>query len=143
MQAMGPCSFDDQSRIYRSAIITVGIENLLLPWYFSDRLPIALASGIPVVYQRSIGFDDIFPPQMAGSWFSDERRMFALVDKLLDGDTSFLKTVSRRGYDFFRESLSRLTVARFVVENTMDCRAIYGADSSVAWQRMPPLLESS
>ncbi len=61
-----PCSkgnlpFEEQERAIQSARITVNWDHFdTLPYYFSDRLPIALAAGVPHVTNWHEGYEEIF-----------------------------------------------------------------------------------
>jgi hypothetical protein len=61
--ARGPVAFDDQGTINRSAWVAAGWDHFAkTPRYFSNRLPIALASGTPYVGNDVPGLDALVPP---------------------------------------------------------------------------------
>ncbi|WP_104192018.1 glycosyltransferase [Cryobacterium sp. Y82] len=61
--AQGPIDFLDQGRAVQSGWITASWEHFTTESRsFSDRLPIALASGTVHVTSTKPGFDDVFPP---------------------------------------------------------------------------------
>ncbi len=139
--AMGPCAFDEQSAIYRSAVLTVGVNNSTYPYVFSNRLPIALASGIPILYNRNPGFDAVFPEWMNGTFFDEDRQLFGRVDALLDASGDELDAVSLKNREFFEQNLTRACVARFIVERARCCRGDAGArPQGPLWQMMPQLI---
>ncbi len=58
--AKGVIPYLDQHNIYSKSKITISINNDNAKYYFSDRLPIAMLSGIPVVQSYEEGFDKLF-----------------------------------------------------------------------------------
>jgi len=139
--AKGPCAFDSQSDVYKSSKITVGVNNSTLPYVFSNRLPIALASGIPVLYHRNPGLDQIFPHGMDDVFFDDENDVFGRVEALLDTDATHLETVSRRNREFFESNLSRVVVARYIVRRALGAPTrVSPSENTPLWQQIPPMI---
>jgi hypothetical protein len=68
--AKGILPFVDQAKAYYRGRLILGCNNLHAPYYFSNRLPIALASGVPVLYHAEKGVDRIFPPDTP-VWFEN------------------------------------------------------------------------
>lgn len=59
--AQGPLPFDRQVDCVRSSWVTVSWDHFHdVPYYFSDRLPIALAAGVPHVTNRQPGYETFF-----------------------------------------------------------------------------------
>jgi hypothetical protein len=57
----GPVDFQKQMEYYRNSRITVAYEHYpQIPFYFSNRLPIALLAGSLYVCHRHDGYDEIF-----------------------------------------------------------------------------------
>jgi len=57
----GPINFQDQMDVYKNSWITVAYEHYPnIPYYFSNRLPIALLSGSLYVCHYHKGYDNIF-----------------------------------------------------------------------------------
>lgn len=121
--AMGPVAFDDQTEVYRRARLTVGVDHLDHPFLFSNRLPIALAVGIPVLYRRNPGYDEVFPRELQDCFFSDTARLYEGINGLLAADQSALDLRSHAGRAFFESHLTRTAVARRVL------RVVSGGDS--------------
>lgn len=58
----GPLPFDAQEKALRSAWISVNWSQFDdIPYYFSDRLPISLVSGVPHVTNHQPGYEHLFP----------------------------------------------------------------------------------
>lgn len=137
--AMGPVPFDEQSRVYGSSLLSVGVDNLFDQLLFSNRLPVALACGVPLLYHRNPGFDKVFPPDFSDVFFDDDREVYGLVDRLLSADSTMLDATSYRGRCFFEENLTSARVARFVVCQATDPLATPPSDAPVRWQQLPAL----
>ena len=148
--AVGTCTFDEQADIYAQAAIAVGVNNSTYPLVFSNRVPIAMACGIPLVYSMNPRFADVFPDTVLATFFSSPEEALARIDALLESEASALEGLSSANRAFFTENLTTTIVARYIVD-----RARYGetgeasgrrspvADSLAAvppaWQRIPPL----
>ena len=151
--ARGPCEFNDQVAVYRRAVVAVGADNSTLPLAFSNRLPIALAVGIPLLYNDVSSSDDVFPTEMQNIFYHDEAHLFQRIDALLDSDSSDLHRLSLEERRFFEDNLSRSVVGRFIVGRVLGHRARLGMKSNrqievdmkavnmstAVWQRVPPL----
>lgn len=113
--ALGPIAFDEQTEVYRKARLTVGVNNSTYPYVFSNRLPITLAVGVPVLYRRNPGFDGIFPSELQDRFFDDTADFHERIDGLLGLDPIALQARSHDGRRFFDSCLSTTRVARLVV----------------------------
>lgn len=140
---MGPVPFDQQSRVYASSLLSVGMDNLLDRWFFSNRLPVALASGIPLLYQRNPGFSEVFPADLNDLFFDEPRSVFGAIDELVSSDRRRLDESSWKNRGFFEANLTKVSVARFIVRNTAEVPELMHCEVAVAWQRIPPLVEVS
>jgi spore maturation protein CgeB len=58
--ARGPINNLEQHRVYSKSKVTISINNSSGKYYFSDRLPIAMLSGIPIIQNFEEGFDKLF-----------------------------------------------------------------------------------
>lgn len=137
--AMGPLPFDEQQRVYRSSLLSVGVNNSTYPYVFSNRLPIALACGVPLLYHRNRGFDRVFPPALDRMFFDDELDLFERIDHGLDAGTAALDAVSRGGRRFFDANLTKVLVARFVVSQAMDSHDVPLSSEPILWQQLQAL----
>jgi len=138
--AMGPLQFDEQQRVYESSLMSVGVNNSTYPYVFSNRLPIALACGVPLLYHRNPGFDEIFPSELGDLFFDDERSVFARIDALISAGPQHLAAISRRNRQFFEENFTRVTVASFIVRRAMGGACWSASEESIRWQQLPALL---
>lgn len=58
--AKGSVQYNKQSSVYHVSRIAISINNYEGQYNFSDRLPIAMLSGIPVIHNYQEGFDKLF-----------------------------------------------------------------------------------
>ena len=147
--AKGPREFDEQQRLNAGSRLAVGIENLFSPWYFSNRLPIALACGVPLIYRRNPGFDQVFGESLADRFFDTTPQAIAMAERLLASDDDTLRAQSRANRLFFEENLTTELVARYVVSTSLSHAGKVPTDSKIGgaganaeplWQRIPPLV---
>lgn len=142
--AMGPVAFDEQTDVYRRASLTVGIDNLADPLFFSNRLPITLATGTPILYRRNPGYNDVFPDELRECFFAAPEDLYTGVDRLLEGNAVAPERRSLQGRRFFERNLERVTVARFVT----GCGSGYCGDAQQVrghphWSHVNPLMVST
>jgi hypothetical protein len=151
--AQGPCRFDDQGLVYALAKVAIGVDNTRYAWAFSDRLPIAMACGIPLVYNGNPGFRDVFGAEFADTFFEGIGDAITHVDRLLLQDNSSLQLCSARNRRFFETDLSMVVVARHVIsqsallalsgrenqKRTLAQATEYTQAPAASWQRIPPL----
>jgi hypothetical protein len=80
----GPIPFDQQEAANQQAWVTAGWDHYdRTPYYFSDRLPIALLSGVPHVTNYQPGFEHIFPPDSGIFFAKNPDEMVDVVLRLL------------------------------------------------------------
>jgi hypothetical protein len=151
--AMGPCEFDEQARVYSRASVTIGVNNSTYPLVFSNRLPIAMACGIPVVYSSNARFAEVFPANVRATFFTSVAEALTTIDGLLGSEATALQEMSLRNRAFFETDLMRSLVARHIFESALgdpeshcgegqDWARGASPDSELSgprWQRIPPL----
>jgi hypothetical protein len=151
--AMGQCEFDEQARVYSRAAVTIGVNNSTYPLVFSNRLPIAMACGIPVVYSSNARFAEVFPAAVRATFFASVAEALETIDGLLESEATILRQMSLRNRAFFETDLTRSLVARHVVECALVGTELHSGegqdrargaspDANVnepRWQRIPPL----
>jgi hypothetical protein len=152
--AMGPCTFDEQALLYSVSAVAVGVNNSTYPLVFSNRLPICLASGVPLAYSRNPGFEEVFDADSDDMFFSSSAEAIDRIDRLLSCDATELLELSSRSRGFFERNLTRQIVCRHVVEAAIRCRTRHQAGSTESgaqpshvlaepiprWQSIPPLV---
>ena len=124
--AQGPIAFDSQATVYASARIAVGVNNSVYPLVFSNRLPIAMACGIPLAYSRNPRFEEIFEEQFLDHMFSTPHQMLHRIDTLLNQESHALSEISKGNRIFFENNLSTVSVARHVVTSVLAGVSVHG-----------------
>lgn len=84
--ARGPLAFERQSYAYGQGRLALGVNNLHARYYFSNRLPIAMSSCVPVIYNYEQGFDSLFPPNSGCMFFRETKQAWDIAHSLLSGD---------------------------------------------------------
>lgn len=95
--AMGPCAIDEVGAIYARSHVCVGIDHTMGPFHFSNRLPIALACGIPLVHSDFGGSAEILPDMRPWQFFNDVQGALAAIDRVLAMDPAEVSELSLRG----------------------------------------------
>jgi len=108
----GPLPFSEQVNLYHSSRMALGVNNWLGPrYYFSNRLPIALSSGVPVVHNYESGYEEIFKPIEDFFFFKTTAEAWNMTKQLLGKDQAVLDDIGRRGY---RLALSNFTIDKII-----------------------------
>lgn len=79
----GPISFDSQSNIYSKSQMTIAINNLHADYYFSNRFPIALSSGIIILNNNERGLNNLLQMINYPYLFNNMDEAWSLVKKIL------------------------------------------------------------
>lgn len=59
--AKGPLPFAEQEKVLRESWLSIGLDSFPnIPMFFSNRLPIALSSGVAYLSSRQPGLDQLF-----------------------------------------------------------------------------------
>jgi hypothetical protein len=117
----GPLPFDEQVALYHSSRVALGVNNWLGPRYYSsNRLPIALSSGIPVVHNYEAGFEDIFKPAKDFFFFKTTQEAWDITKKLLEKEQSELDEIGFKAYKFVSERLIMTELMRYMINVLKD-----------------------
>ena len=104
----GPVRYEDQDLANRSAWVTVAWDHFTpTPFYSSDRLPIALASGVVHVTSYQPGYEAMFPPQHGLFWATSVREAVEIVSWLLQQPRQYLLDQGARAAEFARARLNQ------------------------------------
>jgi spore maturation protein CgeB len=112
----GPLPFDEQVNAYHSSRMGIGVNNALgARYYFSNRLPIALSSGVPFVHNYEAGYEEIFKPIEDFCFFRTTSEAWELTKQLLEKDQNELDKIGAKGYDFSRNRLTATEAMRYMI----------------------------
>ena len=119
----GPLPFDRQEEAARNAWLTVAWNHFdSVPYFFSNRLPISLVTGVAHLTNRQPGYE---------AFFEDGRELFLAtsvadaidrVGTLLEGPRVALERVAARGERFARQHLATSVVFRRMLDMAVACR---------------------
>ena len=105
--AKGISSYLDQHKIYSNSKITVQVNNYYGKYYFSDHLPIAMLSGIPIVHNYEEGFDELFKDCKEIRFFKSIKEGFKQCEDLLNKSDAELNEI---GCELQNYAIKKLTV---------------------------------
>jgi hypothetical protein len=109
--AKGPIPIDEVSEAYSRARVCVGIDHSVGPFQFSDRLPIALATGIPLVHSDFAGSAEVLPGLDSRQLFRDPDGAVMAIDRILEMD---------------EPAVTALSAAQHGVAETVSCDRVMG-----------------
>lgn len=114
--ARGPLPFERQEGAIRNAWLTVSWDHFdRVPYYFSDRVPIALAAGVPHLTNRQPGYEQVFPDGCGLLHADGVESLADLVEILLSRPRAELIALGERASAFARERLAARRVYRDLV----------------------------
>ena len=112
----GPIPFDAQEAVIRSAWISVNWSQFDdIPFYFSDRLPISLAAGVPHVTNYQRGFEHVLPDARGVYFVHSPAEALDVSDHLLSLPRERLIEIGEQGLTYARERLNATRVYRDIV----------------------------
>lgn len=113
----GPIGFADQERLIRTAWVSVNWSQFdTIPMYFSDRLPISLAAGVPHVTNYQRGFEHVLPGARGIYFVHSPAEAVDVVDMLLSQPRDRLLALGQEAADYARERLNATRVYADIVE---------------------------
>ena len=98
--AKGPIDYAKQSEIYYKSKITIRANNCNGKYYFSDALPIAMLSGIPVVHNYEEGFDKLWEINPGIKFFKSVHEGWSLTEYLLSKNLQELNEIGNKLYEY-------------------------------------------
>lgn len=104
----GEVPFADQTSVIHQAQVTVGWDHFpTIPYYFSDRLPIALAAGVPHVTNYQPGYDELFATDVGLSWGHNVDEVVQEVENLMQLTPLARANLGRNGHQFVADRLDQ------------------------------------
>jgi len=115
--AAGHIPFDDQEKVLRQNLFSINWDHFPnLPFYFSDRLPISMISGIPHMTNYHPGYEILFKNGEQLVYYHNIDEAVDLVDWMLCQSPKYLEEIGKAGEDYIRKHLTANIVFRGMVE---------------------------
>lgn len=112
----GPIAFGDQERAVRQAWLSINWTLFdEVPMYFSDRLPISLASGVAHITNHQPGIEQVLPGAEGLFLVQSPDEALDVADALLSLPREQLIDIGLRGRDYARQRLHATRVYRDLV----------------------------
>ena len=111
----GPVPFKKQGEIYHSSRIGLGLNNLHANYYFSNRLPISLSSGVIMVHNYENGVEEIFKNINYPYFFKDTDQAWEIAENLLTKSQDELDGLGSKYRDFALSNLSKVRILKYMV----------------------------
>jgi hypothetical protein len=103
----GPVAFERQHEVLRDSWLSVGYDHFPgTPMYFSDRLPIALLSGVAHAVHYHPGYESLFRSGRELLWAYSVGGLIDVVRDALGRGPEYLDELGARGRAFARDRLS-------------------------------------
>jgi hypothetical protein len=112
--AKGVLPFSDQATAYQKARLVLGNNNLHAQYYFSNRLPIALSSGVPVLYNLEHDVDSIFPNNTP-IWFTDPTDAIAKAKMMLSKSQSERDELGKNGRKWVLDNMTTTAIFLYMI----------------------------
>ncbi len=123
--AKGPIPDEKQGEIYQSSRVSLGVNSLHSNYYYSNRLPISLSSGVIMVHNYEKGIGKNFENAGYKYFFKYITDAWKMTESLLQKSQSILDSIAGKYREF---ALKRLTVYRnmeyiiAILKNVRDAR---------------------
>lgn len=113
--ARGVVAYDEQAEAYGSGMAALGCNNWFAKYYFSDRLPIAMSCGRPVIHYKDAGYDEVFGSSSGVYWFQDLQSAWARFQQVMESPTEARES-ALRGSDYAERHLTTYESLRYMVD---------------------------
>ena len=118
--AKGAILFSEQLEVYRNSKITIGINNVHSCYYFSNRLPISMHCGIPIVHSFETGLEVLFAECKDLLFFSDVDQALYQARYLLQKNEEEIMQIGNNLHQFASNYLTANFVFLYMV-NVLGC----------------------
>lgn len=113
----GPIPFERQHEALRRGWMSIGYDHFPeTPFYFSDRLPIALMSGVAHLCHYHPGYDTMFQNGRELLWAHDVGGLVELAQVALSRGSAFLQRIADTGRTYALENLTTEVVFAELIE---------------------------
>ena len=118
----GRLHFDLQNEVIQSSKMVIGIDHYpSISKYFSNRLPIAMVSGVPYVCYKSKDLDKLFKDREEIFFFDNEKTLIETVEEVLALSDEERKLIGENGR---KKILNRYTTEKIYKEIINECKNI-------------------
>lgn len=114
--AKGAINYLDQHKIYSSSRIAISVNNANAKYYFSDRLPIAMLSGVPIVQNYEEGFEELFNDCNEIKLFKTIEEAFEQCEELLDKSDAELYEIGQKLLKYTLKKFTANIVFNYMIE---------------------------
>lgn len=119
----GAIPFHEQEDTMRKAWLSISWDHFdQTPFYFSDRLPISLMSGVPHVTNYQPGYEKIFSDGRHLFFASSVKDAVDVTLYLLSKPRNHLIEIGRQAQEWVRSHLSSKIVYGLMIERIMEAR---------------------
>lgn len=99
----GPIAFNSQESVMRTSWLSINWSIFdEIPFYFSDRLPISMATGIPHITNHQRGFEHLFPGAKGVYFVHSPEEALDVADYLLSMPRDHLIEIGQQGAEYAR-----------------------------------------
>ena len=113
--AKGAIPYLTQHKIYSKSKITISVSNYTGKYYFSDRLPIAMLSGIPIVHNYEEGFEELFKDCKEIRFFKTFEEGIKQCEELLKKSSVELNEIGMKLHDYALKKLTIELVFKYMI----------------------------
>jgi len=115
----GPINFFEQEKVLRQSWLSIGWDHFYkLEGYYSDRLPIALVSGVPHLTYRTPGVDTLFQDKKHIYFFENVEQAVNIAKELLSKDKNELNKIGQTASEFVKNNFSECKRLKKMIEFT-------------------------
>jgi hypothetical protein len=106
----GPINFFDQEKILRKSWLSIGMDHFYkYDGYYSDRLPIALVSGVPHITYETPGLEKLFIDKSHLFYYKNTEEALSLAVSLLQKPKNELIEFGREARSYIIDRFSETT----------------------------------
>jgi len=111
----GPIPFKEQIDVYQSSRISLGLNNLHAGYFFSNRLPISLSSGVIMVHNYEKGVEKIFEEIGYPYFFRTIQESWNITQNLLEKPQNQLDDLAKKYKQFSLSNISMYQNLKYMI----------------------------
>jgi len=118
--SQGPIPFTEQYKAYHQSRLVIAVNNINTDLFFSNRLPIVLSSGVPLVHNYENGYFEIFQELPNPIFFRTTSEAWEKIKFLLNKDQSELDEIGTSAYQFTLKKLTKHYNLNYIINVLQD-----------------------